>query len=113
VNTRDFDDKAKLLENMIFLQIYRKTKEVSYYKDEYSECDFIICDSGKPKQALQVCYSLESDDTKQREINGLIRACKALSLTEGMILTYQSNEEFIEVDGIHVSFVSVVDYLLQ
>lgn len=112
VNTRYIDDRAKLLENMIFLQIYRNTKEVSFYKDEYSECDFIICEQGKPKQAIQVCYSMESDDTRKREVRGLVRACKALGLGEGTIITCQTTELVIEENGVRINVVSAPEYLL-
>ncbi|MGH7240053.1 MAG: ATP-binding protein [Candidatus Saccharimonadales bacterium] len=112
VNTRYLDDTAKLLENAVFLQIYRNTKEVSFYKDEYSECDFIVCDQGKPKQALQVCYSLASEETRKREIRGLLRACKALGLDEGTIVTYQSSEPETEEDGVRIHVVAAAEYLL-
>jgi predicted AAA+ superfamily ATPase len=112
VNTRYLDDRAKLLENMIFLQIYRGTKEVSFYKDEYSECDFIVCEQGKPAQAIQVCYSLEAEETRKRELKGLVRACKALGLSEGSIITYQTTESDIDEDGIGVHVIAAPEYLL-
>jgi len=111
-NTQHLDDKAKLLENAIFLQIYRNTKEVSFYKDEYSECDFIISDQGKPKQAIQACFSMKSDDTRKRETRGLVRACKALNFTEGTILTFDQQEQF-EQDGITITVTPVWLYFLD
>lgn len=113
VNTSALDDRAKLLENAMFLQIYRNTKEVSFYKDEYSECDFIISEQGKPKQALQICYSLESEDTRKREVRGVVRACKALGLTEGTIVTYQTSEPVTIEDGIQIQIVPAAEYLLR
>lgn len=113
VNTSTLDDRAKLLENMIFLQIYRNIKEVSFYKDEYSECDFIVSEKGRPKQAIQVCYSLEADGTRKRELRGLVRACKALGITEGTIITYQTTEPVTEEDGIRVRIISAPEYLLD
>ena len=112
VNTSSLDDRAKLLENALFLQIYRQTKEVSFYKDEYSECDFIISEPEKTRQAIQVCYSLEAEETRKREIRGLVRACKALGLTEGTIVTYQVGEPDTEEDGIRVHIVTASAYLL-
>jgi predicted AAA+ superfamily ATPase len=97
---------------MIFLQLYRNTKEIFFYKDDYSECDFIICKNGKPKEALQICYSLDTDETKRRELNGLIRGCKSLNLHEGTIITYQKNEEPIKEDGINIRIISAPKYLL-
>lgn len=112
VSTSALDDRAKLLENAVFLQIYRNTKEVSFYKDEYSECDFIICEQANPKQAIQVCYSIESEVTRKREIRGLVRACKALGLTEGTIVTYQSSEPDTVEDGVQVQIVPAAEHLL-
>lgn len=112
VNTSSLDDRAKLLENALFLQIYRQTKEVSFYKDEYSECDFIISEPEKTRQAIQVCYSLEAEETRKREIRGLVRACKALGLAEGTIVTYQTSEPDIEEDGVCIHIVTASRYLL-
>jgi hypothetical protein len=112
VNTRDTDDRGKLLENALFLHLYRRQKEVYFYKDEYSECDFIVCEKGKPKAALQICYSMDAEETRKREINGLVRACKAVHLDKGTIVTYQSSEPSIEVDGVTITVISALEYLL-
>lgn len=112
VNVKNFDDKSKLLENVIFLHLYKKTKEVFFYKDEYHECDFIICKSGKPVDAIQVCYSFESDDTRKREVSGLVKACHALNIREGKIIKFESSESIFNIDGIKISILSAPEYLL-
>ncbi len=112
VNTSALDDKGKLLENAMFLHIYRNTKEVAFYKDEYSECDFIVSENGKPKRAIQVCYSLESDETRKRELRGLVRACKALGLREGTIVTYGASEAATEDDGVKITVISADEYFI-
>lgn len=113
VNTSSLDDRSKLFENALFLQLYRSTKEVLFYKDEYSECDFIISEQGTPKQAIQVCYSIESENTRKREVRGLVRACKALGLSEGTIVTYQGNLEDSIEDGVTMHSIPAIEYLLS
>ena len=44
------------------------------------------------------------EDTKNREIKGLIEACKNFKLKDGFIITYDTEDEFIQ-DGITISLV--------
>ena len=46
-------------------------------------------------KAIQVTKSLEDPDTKKREIEGLIDACKAYNLKTGLILTEDEESEEI------------------
>jgi predicted AAA+ superfamily ATPase len=113
VNINEFDDKSKLLENVIFLHLFVKyNKEVSFYKDEYSECDFILSKNNKVQKAIQVSYSIVKEDTRKREITGLVRACKALKLSNGTIITYGTDESSVESEGITIDIVSAPKYLL-
>lgn len=44
--------------------------------------------------AIQSCLDF-NEETKDREINGLIGAMKEFNLREGLILTYNQNDEFV------------------
>src|SRR3990167_2700750 len=71
VGFRISHDAGRTLENIVFLQLLRKKKEVFFHKEKY-ECDFVIRDGYPISSAIQVCTSLQNSETKQREINGLI-----------------------------------------
>ena len=72
------EDYGKLLENLVFLELYRKGRRVFYNRDKF-ECDFLVQEKNKIVNCVQVCYEL-NDDNKDREINGLIEAMKKFKL---------------------------------
>ena len=89
-------DKGKMLENNVFLSLRKKYKEIFYFQKD-KECDFIVKDREKVVQAIQVCYEF-NDENQDREINGLIEAMTELKLKEGLILTYNQEDDF-EIKG--------------
>ena len=84
-------DNGKLLENIAFIELKRKGKEIYYYSDK-KECDFVIKDRTKLTQVIQCCYELTRDN-KEREIEGLTEAMDKFKLKAGLILTYDQEEE--------------------
>lgn len=88
------EDRGRLLENLVFLELKRREKEL-YYHFENFECDFIEVNKGKVIYAIQVTKSLTNDDTKKREVQGLLDAMITYNLKEGLILT--EDEESIEM----------------
>jgi len=97
ISFRFSENKGRLLENLVFMALKRKDIATYYYKGTY-ECDFIIKKELKITDAIQVTLSLENEDTRKREIRGLIEALNAYGLKEGMILTEKENEIFIQND---------------
>ncbi len=67
-----------------------------YYRDTSSECDFVIHENNSIAQAIQVTYDMSDEDTKEREIKGLVNACKNFKLNSGVIITYDTEDEIIE-----------------
>lgn len=84
-------DKGKMLENVVFLGLRRKFKDIFYFQEK-NECDFIIKERESITKAIQVCYKMD-ETNKEREINGLISAMLKFKLKEGMILTYDQEDE--------------------
>lgn len=85
-------DNGKMLENLVFLALRRKHKGIFYFQEK-KECDFVIKEKEKIIQAIQVCYDL-TEQNKDREINGLLESMKEFKLKEGLILTYEQDDEF-------------------
>ncbi len=69
------DDKGRLLENLIFLELNRKGKDISYYQNSYhEEVDFVLKKGKKVEELIQVCYNPENFATKEREFRILVKA---------------------------------------
>lgn len=103
-------DIGRILENIVFIELKRRNQEIYYHKEKY-ECDFVIKERLDITFAIQVTKSLDDEDTKEREIKGLIEACKNYDLKSGLILT--ENEEGEEIiDDIKVIIKPVWKWLL-
>jgi predicted AAA+ superfamily ATPase len=103
------ENKGRILENSVFVELKRKGDEI-YYFSEKKECDFIIREKTKITQAIQVCYDL-NENNKEREIKGLVEAMNKFKLNEGLILTYNQEEEF-RIDGKKIKVIPVWKWLL-
>ena len=91
-------DHGRLLENVVFLELKRRNFEVYYYRDK-KECDFIASRPNQPLLAIQVCLSLEDEDTKQREVEGLLEALYANHLQSGYIITATESDQWVVNEG--------------
>ncbi len=87
-------DNGKLLENLVFLELKKRRKEIYYYSDK-KECDFVLRTTSKIDEAIQVCFELNKEN-REREINGLKEAMERFKLKEGLILTSDQEEKIIE-----------------
>jgi len=105
-----FDDRGRLLENLVFINLRKKNKDIFYFQ-ENNECDFLIREGIKIVNAFQVCYEI-NPDSKDREINGIIEALKKFNLKEGIILTYNQEDNF-EIDNKKIKLMPVWKWLLK
>lgn len=103
-------DYGKLLENLVFLELYRRKKKVFYNRDKF-ECDFLIQEKNKIVNCIQVCYEL-NDENKDREIKGLMEAMNKFKINAGLILT-NDNEDEIWVDKKKIIVKPVWKWLLE
>ncbi len=93
VNSASFSlDKGRMLENIVFLHLRRKYKEIFYFKEK-NECDFLLKEKNQIISAIQVCYELH-EDNKKREIDGIIEPITKFDLKDGLILTYNQEDDF-------------------
>jgi uncharacterized protein len=87
------ENKGLIIENIVFIELKRREKDVFYYK-ALIECDFVIKEKEKIVEAIQVCYILNKEN-KDREIKGLLEAMNKHKLKQGLLLTYDDEEEII------------------
>jgi predicted AAA+ superfamily ATPase len=103
------DDRGRLLENLVFIELRRRGTPVYFCKDE-GECDFVTDDRGTLMTAIQVCYDL-TQENREREILGLANAMRTFSIPDGSLLTY-NQEETIVHDGLTIKVLPVWKWLL-
>lgn len=103
------DDKGRLLENLVLIELLRRNTSVYFFKNP-KECDFITEERGTITGAIQVCYELTREN-RDRELGGLLGAMQAHDLNEGLILTYLQ-EETITQDGSTIQILPAWKWLI-
>lgn len=104
------ENKGRILENIVYLELKRNNNEIFYHSNK-KECDFLVRDGVTITEAIQVCYSLHSDNEK-REYAGLLEAIKTYELKDGTILTMDQEKE-LEIDGHLIKVTPVWQWLLN
>ncbi len=104
------EDLGRLLENMVFIELKRRRKEIFYFQEK-NECDFVIREGIKIVEAIQVCYDF-NEENREREINGLLEALRKFKLKEGLILTYDQEDE-MKLENKKINIIPVWKWLLD
>lgn len=108
---------GRLAENAVFLQLERSKmnypdREIYYWKDNlHREVDFVIKDSTKPMEAIQVCWDILHPDTRKRECGNLVRCLNDLGLTEGKIITSEFEAEE-KIQGKIIRYTKLSNFLI-
>lgn len=106
------ENRGRYLENMVFLELLRKGKEIYYFKIDNNEVDFLITKKGRPEQLIQVSDNIEDKKTKEREIRALVTASKKLNIKNCLILT--DDQKFdIHEDGLKINVLPLWKWLLE
>ena len=94
INSVSFnEDNGRLLENMVFMQLRRKTSEIFYFSDK-KECDFVVFEKGKLKNLVQVCW-LVDENNMERELSGIVEAMNFFDQKTADIITNNQFDTFI------------------
>lgn len=111
IGFRVSEDKGRLLENIVFLQLKMLGLEVYFHKEQ-KECDFVIRKNNQIIQAIQVATNLLDEKTKNREISGLIEAMESYGLQEGLILT-ENQQETLKINQYQIKILPIWKWLLD
>ena len=107
------DNEGHLLENIVFLELKRKQHEVYYFHCENGqEVDFVVREGVAITQLIQVCASINNQDTETREVTALLQAMHETHLSTGLILT-KSVSKTIKKDGKTIQIMPIYHWLLQ
>ena len=85
-----FEDRSKLLENLVFAHLRAQTEEIYFLKNGW-ECDFLVFRTAKRPLTIQVTERLNSDNLT-REIKGLEMAKKRIPDSECLLLAGQLDQ---------------------
>ena len=100
------------LENIVFLELRRKTKEIYYYKTEKGlEIDFLLREDALTK-LIQVSVSLENEETYKRELKVFSEAKKELRGAIEPILITLDDSKSIEYNGCEIEIINILEFLL-
>ncbi|MDO8872028.1 MAG: ATP-binding protein [Methanoregula sp.] len=101
---------GRLYENVVFNELVRRGKSIFFLNENDKECDFIVREGTGITGAYQVCYDL-NERNAQREIAGLVMACKKFDLNEGYIIT-ESTFRTVTEDGVRIRIIPITGFLL-
>lgn len=106
------EESGRLLENLVFLELRRRQKEVFYHLDK-RECDFLVREGTRIVQAIQVCEHTEQPKTFDREIAGLTEAMEIYGLRTGLLLLRDCREQtFSTPSGLEIHQMPVWKWML-
>jgi len=110
------ENLGRLAENVVYSELRRRfeppTHEIFYWRDrQLGEVDFVVKEGLRVKQLVQVCWDSTDEETKKREIRGLVKAMEEFRLREGLVLT-EDFEGKERVDGRRVVYRPLWRWLL-
>ena len=101
-------DAGRMLENAVFIELRRRTKNIWYYAEASFECDFLYGRDVVPENAVQVCYELTSEN-REREVRGLVETCKKFPGVKPLIVTFNQKDK-ISYDGMIIEAIPSVEF---
>ncbi len=107
------DDKGRLLENIVFMELLRREKEIAYYQNaQKEEVDFVVKEGKRVKQLIQVSYDIDNFMTLDREVRVLVKASNEFNCNNLVLLTMHEERED-KVNGKKIKIVPVWKWLLE
>lgn len=103
------DNYWKLLENIVFVELYRRYSENIFFLKNWSETDFII--NKKNNLVYQVCYDLD-EQNYDREIAWCMDAMKQFWLDNSFLITFEQ-EKNIEIDWKNIKVIPFYKWILD
>jgi predicted AAA+ superfamily ATPase len=107
------EDIGRIVENIVFLELFRSGKEVYYWRDRTGrEIDFVVKEGPRVSELVQVCWNVEDEKTRRREIGALVKAMDELKLKDGLIIT-EDSEGQEDINGKSVTYKPLWKWLVQ
>ncbi len=103
-----FDPDTSLLENLAAIALYQRYGDDFYFYNKNFEVDFFV---PSEKMAIQVCYSLQDEITRKREVSALLKLAEHYEIEKMLILT-KGEEEEISISDETIEVLPIWKYLL-
>ncbi|MEI6886655.1 MAG: ATP-binding protein [bacterium] len=104
------ENKGKLMENVVYLELRRRQKEIYYYKtQEDYEVDFYL---PKENSFIQVSKQFDTEETKERELRAISSAVKEQSKPSKYLVITESEKQTVERDDLKIQVVPLYEWLL-
>ena len=104
------ENKGRILENIVYLELVRRKKDVYYYSNR-GECDFVVQKGISIIEAFQVVYSLNHNNI-EREVLGLTEAMHNFNLKDGTIIVYNVDTDTSTIPS-NINIVPIWMFLLK
>ncbi len=107
-------DNGKNLENSVFMQLNRNrlpSDKISYYQGN-AECDFVLQHEDKVTQLIQVTWNMTDNETREREIKGLLEASATTGCDNLLIIT-RDEESRLEKERKAIQVIPAWKWLLN
>ncbi len=104
------NNNGKMLENLVAIELKRRSKD-TYYSSDTKECDFVIREGNKISEAIQVTWRL-TQENKERETAGLTEAMEKFKLKKATIIT-NDQEENIKIGEKKIAIKPAWKWLLE
>lgn len=117
VGFRFSENYGRLAENIVFVTLTRRQSlnpemELFYWKDaQHYEVDFVIKDRLDVTSLIQVCWNMQNEKTRNREMRSLQKAMKELKIDKATIITENAEGEE-KLNGCTVRTVPLWKWLL-
>ncbi|MFC1462366.1 ATP-binding protein [Verrucomicrobiota bacterium] len=110
-------DVMRRFENLVYLDLRRRGREVFYYRTRKGyEIDFIAetkTARGAELEVIQACYRIGSRDVAEREFRGLPETVRHFGLNEATVVTCDEEDEIRAEDGVIINVVPAWKWLLR
>ena len=68
-------------------------------------------EKGRVERLVQVCHHFDSQDTRRRELDNLVRASRDLGCSELVVISWEDEEDMVH-DGLRIRLVPLWKWLL-
>lgn len=106
------NDLGAKLENLVFQELNRRHRQISYALEADFEIDFVLSKEREVTQLIQVCFSLEGPDTKKRELKALLKGARTFRCEDLLVITWDE-EGVEEIENHRINILPVWKWLLS
>jgi len=108
------ENLGRLLENQVFVELLRRGfkpgQTLFYYRSKNDkETDFVTRKGPKVEQLIQVCYGMQSEKTRKREVDSIAECANELHC-ENLVIVTKDEEDTLEKNGHMIKVVPIMKF---